>query len=56
MTDDEIVTLGSFCEALMCHSAFGGCFFRHITNKKKREGIYKTNYCNHRLGAAGCGP
>ena len=60
MTDDEIVALGSFCETLMCHSAWAVVVV-HSSNtasttepheQKKREGIYKTNYCSHRLGAA----
>jgi hypothetical protein len=68
MTDDEIVALGSFCETLMCHPAWAvvveqfeqHCFQQIMTTEpheqKKREGIYKTNYCSHRLGAAGWGP
>jgi hypothetical protein len=65
VTDDEIVALGSFCETLMCHSAWAviveqfeqHCFQLIMTTNdditsrtKKGGGIYKTNYCNHRLG------
>jgi hypothetical protein len=51
VTDDEIVTLGSFCETLMCHSAWAvvveqfeqHCFQHVMTTEpyeqKKREGI-----------------
>ena len=59
MTDDEIVALGSFCEPLG-HSAWAvvveqfeqHCFHHIMTTKpheQKSEGIYKTNYCSHRL-------
>jgi hypothetical protein len=68
VTDDEIVALGSFCETLMCHSAWAivaeqfeqHCFQQIMTTEpheqKKREGIYNTKYYSHRLGAAACGP
>ena len=44
MTDDEIVTLGSFCQTLMCHSAwavvveqFEQHCFQHIMTMSKRS-------------------
>ena len=59
MTDDAIVAFGSFCETLMCHSAwavvvqqFEQHCFQHIMTTEPHK---QTNYYNHRLGAAVCG-
>jgi hypothetical protein len=65
VTDDAIVALGSFCETHMCHSAWAvvvkqfeqHCFQRIMTphEQKKREDIYKTHCCSHRLAPQAAG-